>query len=85
MASTLPDAADAFYSAGNQMLAGDRSGFEAICSEADHISHLGPIGAPARSGRLRTLIHPGLIAGVHVTRASRGGCGLEIMQELLFR
>jgi ketosteroid isomerase-like protein len=45
MASTLSDAADAFYAAGNQMLAGDRSGFEAIWSEADDISHLGPTGA----------------------------------------
>jgi len=45
MASTLSDAADAFYAAGNQMLAGDLSGFEAIWSEADDISHLGPTGA----------------------------------------
>jgi ketosteroid isomerase-like protein len=45
MPSTLPDAADAFYAAGNELLAGDRSGFEAIWSEADDISHLGPTGA----------------------------------------
>ena len=45
MAATLIDAADAFYTAGNQMLAGDLSGFEAIWSEADDISHLGPTGA----------------------------------------
>ena len=44
MAASLPDAADAFYAAGNQMLAGDLSGFEAIWSEADDISHLGPTG-----------------------------------------
>lgn len=44
MASTLADAADAFYAAGNQMLAGDVSGFAAIWSEADDISHLGPTG-----------------------------------------
>mgnify|MGYP002654255968 CR=1 FL=1 len=45
MPTTLPDAADAFYAAANQLLAGDRSGFEAIWSEADDISHLGPTGA----------------------------------------
>ena len=45
MPATLTDAADAFYAAGNQMLAGDLSGFEAIWSEADDISHLGPTGA----------------------------------------
>lgn len=45
MSSTLQDAADAFYAAGNQLLAGDSSAFEAIWSEADDISHLGPIGA----------------------------------------
>ena len=44
MPATLTDAADAFYAAGNQMLAGDLSGFEAIWSEADDISHLGPTG-----------------------------------------
>ena len=44
MPATLTDAADAFYAAGNQRLAGDLSGFEAIWSEADDISHLGPTG-----------------------------------------
>lgn len=50
MPTTLTDAADAFYAAGNQMLAGDLSGFEAIWSKADDISHLGPTGA-IRIGR----------------------------------
>ena len=45
MTTTLRDAADAFYAAGNQMLAGDLSGFETLWSEADDISHLGPMGA----------------------------------------
>ena len=45
MPATLPEAADAFYTAANQMLAGDLSGFEAIWSEADDISQLGPTGA----------------------------------------
>jgi ketosteroid isomerase-like protein len=45
MARTLSEAADAFYAAGNRMLAGDLSGFEAIWSEADDISQLGPMGA----------------------------------------
>ena len=45
MPTTLTDAADAFYAAGNQMLAGDLSAFEAIWSEADDISQLGPTGA----------------------------------------
>ena len=45
MPTTLPNAADAFYAAGNQMLAGDLSGFQAIWSEADDITHLGPTGA----------------------------------------
>lgn len=45
MATSLADAADAFYAAGNQMLAGDLSAFAAIWSEADDISHLGPLGA----------------------------------------
>ncbi len=45
MPTTLTAAADAFYAAGNQMLAGDLSGFEAIWSEADDISHMGPTGA----------------------------------------
>ena len=45
MPASLTDAAEAFYAAGNQMLAGDLSGFEAIWSEADDISHLGPTGA----------------------------------------
>ncbi|MEB3165651.1 MAG: nuclear transport factor 2 family protein [Cyanobacteriota bacterium] len=45
MARTLSEAADAFYAAGNRMLAGDLSGFEAIWSEADDISQLGPMGS----------------------------------------
>lgn len=45
MPTTLAEAADAFYAAGNRMLAGDLSGFEAIWSEADDISQLGPTGA----------------------------------------
>jgi ketosteroid isomerase-like protein len=45
MTTSLHDAADAFYAAGNQLLAGDPSAFEAIWSEADDISHLGPLGA----------------------------------------
>ena len=45
MPTTPTDAADAFYAAANLMLAGDLSGFEAIWSEADDISQLGPTGA----------------------------------------
>ena len=45
MTTTLQAAADAFYEAGNKLLAGDISAFEAIWSEADDISHLGPMGA----------------------------------------
>ena len=45
MPTTLEEAADAFYAAGNKLLAGDISAFEAIWSEADDISHLGPMGA----------------------------------------
>ncbi len=45
MATSLQDAADAFYAAGNQLLAGDPLAFDAIWSEADDISHLGPLGA----------------------------------------
>lgn len=45
MASSLQEAADAFYAAGNQLLAGDPEAFAAIWSEADDISHLGPLGA----------------------------------------
>ncbi|MCS5693312.1 nuclear transport factor 2 family protein [Cyanobium sp. FGCU-6] len=33
MATSLADAADAFYAAGNRMLAGDPSGFEAITTD----------------------------------------------------
>ena len=44
MATTLEDAADAFYAAGNRLLAGDATAFETIWSEADDISHLGPTG-----------------------------------------
>ncbi|MFM7447824.1 MAG: YybH family protein [Leptolyngbyaceae cyanobacterium] len=45
MTTTLSGAADAFYEAANQMLAGDLSAFEAIWSEADDITHLGPTGS----------------------------------------
>ena len=45
MSTSLQDAADAFYAAGNQLLAGDPLAFEALWSEADDISHLGPLGA----------------------------------------
>ncbi len=45
MPSTLEAAADAFYAAGNRLLAGDGSAFSAIWSDADDISHLGPMGA----------------------------------------
>jgi len=45
MASTLQDAADAFYAAGNRLLTGDATAFAAIWSEADDISHMGPTGA----------------------------------------
>ncbi len=45
MTTSLQDAADAFYAAGNQLLAGDPLAFEAIWSQADDISHLGPLGA----------------------------------------
>jgi ketosteroid isomerase-like protein len=44
MASTLAEAADAFYAAGNQLLAGDPDAFSAIWSDADDISLLGPTG-----------------------------------------
>ena len=44
MAQSLQEAADAFYAAGNQLLAGDPHAFAAIWSEADDISHLGPTG-----------------------------------------
>ena len=45
MLTTLSDAADAFYAAGNKLLRGDLADFEAIWSDADDISHLGPLGA----------------------------------------
>ena len=45
MATTLKEAADAFYAAGNRLLAGDARAFEPVWSEADDISHLGPMGA----------------------------------------
>lgn len=45
MTTGLEQAADAFYAAGNRLLAGDPSAFDAIWSEADDISHLGPTGA----------------------------------------
>jgi len=44
MATTLTEAADAFYAAGNQLLAGDPQAFAAIWSDADDISLLGPTG-----------------------------------------
>lgn len=44
MPTTLEQAADAFYAAGNRLLEGDASAFAAIWSEADDISHLGPTG-----------------------------------------
>ncbi|MFM9100882.1 MAG: YybH family protein [Cyanobium sp.] len=50
MTASLQDAADAFYAAGNRLLAGAAEAFAAIWSEADDISHLGPLGA-TRSGR----------------------------------
>jgi ketosteroid isomerase-like protein len=50
MPTTLEDAADTFYAAGNRLLTGDASAFDAIWSEADDISHLGPTGA-IRIGR----------------------------------
>ena len=45
MATTLQEAADAFYEAGNRLLAGDATAFAPIWSEADDISHMGPTGA----------------------------------------
>jgi len=56
MAMTLPEAGDAFYAAGNQSLAGDGSAFEAIWSEADDISHLGPTGGIC-TGRAAVMEH----------------------------
>ena len=44
MPATLEAAADAFYAAGNRLLAGDPSAFSEIWSDADDISHLGPTG-----------------------------------------
>ena len=44
MPTTLDQAADAFYAAGNRLLAGDEFAYAAIWSEADDISHLGPMG-----------------------------------------
>ena len=44
MPTTLEDAGDAFYAAGNRLLAGDPSAFSEIWSDADDISHLGPTG-----------------------------------------
>jgi len=45
MPATLSDAADAFYAAGNQLLAGDATAFAEVWSDAEDISHLGPTGA----------------------------------------
>jgi ketosteroid isomerase-like protein len=50
MSSSLNKAADAFYEAANRLLAGETSAFEAIWSQADDISHLGPTGE-RRCGR----------------------------------
>ena len=44
MAQSLQEAADAFYAAGNQLLAGDPNAFAPIWSEAEDISLLGPTG-----------------------------------------
>jgi len=54
MPTTLAEAADAFYAAGNLLLAGDCAPFAAIWSEADDISHLGPTGALS-TGRLAVM------------------------------
>jgi ketosteroid isomerase-like protein len=45
MPTTLAEAADAFYAAGNQLLAGDANAFAEIWSESNEISHLGPTGS----------------------------------------
>ncbi|MFM2079784.1 MAG: hypothetical protein RLZZ219_466 [Cyanobacteriota bacterium] len=45
MPTTLAEAADAFYAAGNRLLAGDPDAFASIWSDRDDISHLGPTGA----------------------------------------
>ena len=45
MSQSLQEAADAFYAAGNLLLAGDPEPFSAIWSDSDDISHLGPTGA----------------------------------------
>ena len=45
MASTLQEAVDAFYAAGNLMFKGDISGMEAIWSAADDLTDMGPTGA----------------------------------------
>lgn len=45
MATTLAEAANAFYAAGNRLLAGDAEAFAAIWSQGEDISHLGPTGA----------------------------------------
>ena len=45
MTQSLQEAADAFYAAGNQLLAGDPDAFAAIWSDSADISHLGPTGA----------------------------------------
>jgi ketosteroid isomerase-like protein len=50
MSATLQEAADAFYAAGNKMLAGDLQSFAAIWSESDDVTHMGPTGA-TRVGR----------------------------------
>ena len=50
MPTTLEAAADAFYAAGNRLLAGDASAFSEIWSDADDITDLGPTGA-MRIGR----------------------------------
>jgi ketosteroid isomerase-like protein len=50
MATTLSDAADAFFEAANRLLAGDATAFDPIWSKADDISHLSPTGE-SRTGR----------------------------------
>jgi ketosteroid isomerase-like protein len=51
MTTSLAEAAEAFYAAGNRLLSGDATAFAAIWSEADDISHLGPTGVICRGRR----------------------------------
>ncbi len=48
MPSSLAAAADAFYAAGNRLLAGEADAFAAIWSDRDDISLLGPTGVLCR-------------------------------------